>query len=88
LAALSQPEALAPQLRDHQLQMLDQRLGAGELGLRLDQRSRKCGGSTGSVPRQCRCPEGGVRNALCGIVTLTRGASATPSPVQAIAPPR
>ena len=39
LAALgARAEQLALHLGDHQLQVLDQRLGAGELGARLDQR--------------------------------------------------
>jgi len=34
----ARPEHLALHLRDHQLQVLDQRLGAGELGACFDQR--------------------------------------------------
>jgi hypothetical protein len=44
---------LAPHLRDHQLQMVDQRLRAHELGLRLDQRPERT--KRRPMRRACRC---------------------------------
>ena len=50
LAALgARTKHLALHLRDHQLQMLDQRLGAHELGARLDQRRLQRGYVVGKM---------------------------------------
>ena len=58
LAALgARAEQLALHLRDHQLKVFDQRLGAGQFGARFDQRCFQRILVVGKMMISCRCHE-------------------------------
>ncbi len=73
LAALgARTKHFALHLRDHQLQVLDQRLGAHQLGARLDQRRLKRGRVLGKM---IRCPS---HDCDCTTITLIRAINFAP----------